>query len=295
MGLVDPFGSANMADHHDDHPGVVVEDDNKDPVVDDDEILFDAPGYGMLNWNIYTITKKSLMMRNSFCCWRRFRSIEMRLITDVTFTQTCCQRRRGAGIIKFFTLDPLYQNEDLSIIIMDVVPTFHKIVKQLIKSREEFAKACGSGLAEGPARIIYKGDGYYCCPCHCCNVICPTTYKITTEDLLEQYECCNCCGCCSCSRSVGFLSMRRVFQVQMTQNCCQYCCMCCPDAGDIKLYTTDDSAGNIYNVRIPHMAVRTFQRIRRNVDLETAMLERIKAKRMVGTAMTQLSADVNAP
>lgn len=269
------------ADHVDEMP----EDDMEAEIPDDDEVIFDGPGYGMFNWNIYTITKRSLMMRNAFCCWRRFRSIEMRLITDVTLSQTCCQRRRGAGIIRFFTIDPLYAKEDLSILIMNVVPVFHAIVKVLIRAREDFARACGSIRPDaGPARMIYKGDGYYCCPCHCCNTICPTTYKITTEDLLEQSECCQCCGCCSCHRAVGFLSMRRVFQVAMTQNCMQYCCMCCPDAGDIKLWTTDDSAGNIYDIRLPDHAVRTFQRIRKNVDMETAMLERLKAKRMVGTA-----------
>lgn len=250
----------------------------------DDEIIFDGPGYGMFNWNIYTITTTSLMMRNSFCCWRRFRNIEMRLITDVTMSQTCCQRRRGAGVIRFFTLDPLYMNEDISILIMDVVKVFRRIVKQLVRVREDFAKACGSAVVEGPPRQIYMGDGYFCCPCHCCNVLCPTTYHITTEDLMEQYECCNMCGCCSCTRQVGFLSMRRVFQVAMTQNCCQYCCMCCPDAGDIKLWTTDDSAGNTFFVRIPHKAQQTFQRIRKNVDLECAMLERLKAQRMLSTA-----------
>lgn len=258
--------------------------DEEDPEVVGDEVMFDGPGYGMLNWNIYTITKQTFMMRNAFCCWRRFRQIEMRLITDVSLAQTCCQRRKGAGIIRFFSLDPLYGQEDISMLILEVVPLFHKIVKQLIKVREDFARAAGSNSADGPPRMIYKGPGYACCPIHCCNTLCPTTYKITTEDLLEQSECCNCCGCCSCTRTVGFMSMRRVFQVQMTQNCCQYCCMCCPDAGDIKLWTTDDSAGNIYNIRIPEMAVRTFQRIRKNVDLETAMLERIKAKRISGAA-----------
>lgn len=250
----------------------------------DDDVIFDGPGYGMFNYNVYTITSKSLMIRNSACCFRTYKQIEMRLITDVAMSQTCMQRRRGAGIIKFFTLDPLYQNADLSILIMNVIPTFHAIVKQLVKNREDFAKACGVG-SEGPARNIYVGEGYACCPCHCCNVFCPVAYKITTEDLLEQSECCNCCGFCSLTRKVGFLSMRRVFQVAMTQNFCQYCCMCCPDAGDIRLWTTDDSAGNKFNIRLPDKAQQTFQRIRKDVDLETAMLERIKAKRMVGTAM----------
>merc|ERR1711953_1293633 len=150
--------------------------------------------------------------------------------------------------------------ERIEMIVPEAVRTFNLIVNRLIYLREQFAASCGQDPEEEEL-MIYKGEGYYCCPCHCCNITCPTAYKITTENVMEEKICCSCCGCCSCHTTLNFLSMRRVFQVEMTQNCCQWCCMCRPDAGDLTLWTTDDSAGNTFSVRIPHTAVRTFQRI----------------------------------
>lgn len=265
---------------YDPDPQIETSNAGKEPLTE--RAIFEGAGYGMMNWDKYALTEKSFMFQTTQCCFRRHRQLEMNMVTDVAMSQTCCQKRKGAGVLRFYTVDPLMQGESITATITNVKERFQDVVKILVKNRRNFSKKARAGddYAIPDPKKIYKGEGYYCCPCHCCNLCCPVNYKITTEDLLEEKIC-----CCCCHTSVNFLSIRRVFQVDLSQNCWQYMWCCCPDAGDLTLWTTDDSAGNMFNIRLPHKAVAVFQRIRRRVNLEEAMLERIKMRRMVGMAM----------
>lgn len=245
-----------------------------------EEVFFDDEGYGMFNWSYYRISSKSIIVQNRRFCRTNYQQLEMRLVTDISLTQNWLQWRKGAGIIKFYTVDPLYENAPITVIIQNVRSVFKKIVAYLIKYREEFELTSRKKTTKRvPEYDLYEDRGYYCCVQDWCNYFCPVTYKITNKNIWEEQT-------FLCTHTVNFLSMQRVFQVEMNNTCCRPVCGCFfPEAGEINLWTTDDSAGNVFILRIPHEAKDTFHKIQSHIDLEKAMLDRLNMKRVAGMAL----------